>query len=822
MKKRLILFVGVYDTLDIFTYELKKSFDAMGYETMLYDTRDANKSLLAFSQFIQKPVTAALTFNNLGFNMELAPGKNIWEDLGIPCINILMDHPFCYKKALDGAPSNAIVLCTDRNHMRYLNRFYPQIPITGFLPHAGKVLPGAKQPHEGETLPEAKQPLCDRPVDVLYAGNLSRSFAQNIIPDLSGYRSLFDVERVCRRTYEDVIAHPYKTTEQGIEESLLAEGVHLDEADLCQVIADLHFLDLYIVSYYRERVVASVAKAGIGLDLYGAGWEDCDWIALPNVHYHGKIPADEVVVRMQDAKIVLSTMTWFKDGTHDRVFNGMLQGAVAVSDSSIYMKEAFRGNSGAAGNEAAENEVEGTVAAVAPVSSEQELVLFELTELEQLPETIAYLLHHPDIAQNIADNGYRRAMRSETWTARAKELDRDLISELAQEAPFRGKILTISHQLSRTGAPIVLLDMLRLSRKQGYTVDVIAMQDGPLREELEKDGIEVAIQDRFWHVRDAFRELASEYDLVIANTLITYEAVQALNHSEVPVLWWIHEGEQYFEYFKTVIPDFAHIGANIHPYAVGHYVQDVVKRRYGVEIPVLHFAVADSGMKGNCAEVSPADGGGMSDSGMEGNYAEAFLMDGVLTESFQPERKVRFLTAGTYSSVKAQDVLAAAVRLLPPSDRERAEFYFCGNEELVDEEIYRAVVKLEQDFPNVTLLHQLTRAETLSRMEQVDCLIVPSRIDPIPTVAVEMLMKGGLLLCTDVCGIAHYIVDGEDGFTVPPEDPQALADKLSHIIHHPDEWAAIKHAGRKIYEEHFSPEVVEEQMVQILSAITAK
>jgi hypothetical protein len=396
MKKRLILFVGVYDTLDIFTYELKKSFDAMGYDTMLYDTRKVNESLLTLSRFVQEPVTAALTFNNLGFNMELTPGKNIWEDLGIPCINILMDHPFCYKKALDGAPSNAIVLCTDRNHMRYLNRFYPQIPVTGFLPHAGKVLPGLKLP------------LCDRSVDVLYAGGLSRKFAQNIIPDLSGYRSLFDVERVCRRIYEDVIAHPYKTTEQGIEETLLAEGVRLDEADLCQVIADLHFLDLYIVSYYRERVVASVAKAGIGLDLYGAGWEDCDWITLPNVRYHGKVSADEVVVRMQDAKIVLSTMTWFKDGTHDRVFNGMLQGAVAVSDSSIYMKEAFCGSPDA----------------------EQELVLFELTELEQLPETIAYLLQHPDVAQRIADNGYRRALRSETWDARAKELDRDLISEL--------------------------------------------------------------------------------------------------------------------------------------------------------------------------------------------------------------------------------------------------------------------------------------------------------------------------------------------------------------------------------------------------------
>jgi colanic acid/amylovoran biosynthesis glycosyltransferase len=101
-------------------------------------------------------------------------------------------------------------------------------------------------------------------------------------------------------------------------------------------------------------------------------------------------------------------------------------------------------------------------------------------------------------------------------------------------------------------------------------------------------------------------------------------------------------------------------------------------------------------------------------------------------------------------------------------------------------------------------------------------VIAPSRIDPIPTVAVEMLMKDGLLLCTDVCGIAHYIANGVGGFTVPSEDPQALADKLTHIIHHPNEWTAIKHAGRKIYEDHFSPEVVEEQMVQILSTITGK
>jgi glycosyltransferase involved in cell wall biosynthesis len=82
-----------------------------------------------------------------------------------------------------------------------------------------------------------------------------------------------------------------------------------------------------------------------------------------------------------------------------------------------------------------------------------------------------------------------------------------------------------------------------------------------------------------------------------------------------------------------------------------------------------------------------------------------------------------------------------------------------------------------------------------------------------------MLMKTGLLLCTDVCGIAHYIADGVNGFTVPPENPQALADKISQIIHHKEDLKDIKYAGRKIYEEHFSPETVRNQMREIIASM---
>jgi len=55
--------------------------------------------------------------------------------------------------------------------------------------------------------------------------------------------------------------------------------------------------------------------------------------------YGGLVAPSKVLELMQDAKIVLSTMTWFKAGSHDRVFNGMLAGAVSVTDDSEYIRE---------------------------------------------------------------------------------------------------------------------------------------------------------------------------------------------------------------------------------------------------------------------------------------------------------------------------------------------------------------------------------------------------------------------------------------------------------------------------------------------------
>lgn len=392
MSKRLILTVGVLDTLDIFTYAMIPEFEKLGYELLVFDTKKMAESLGALSQFAARPVTAMLCFNNLGFNMELVPGKNVWEELSIPPINILMDHPYMHKNALDHAPKNAIVLVIDRNHMKYLNRFYPGLSAVGFLPHGGS--------DEGITPP----PMKGRSIPLLYAGGVSLPGKASPFPDLSHLD--FDAKTVADNALSLLIEEPDHTVEGALEQCLLDKGIRLSDAELCSVIADLHYIDGMAVSHYREKLIQTLAEAGLPVLLYGNNWQYLPWIThCPSLDFQGRVSSYKIVELMRDTKIVLNTMTWFKDGTHDRIFNGMLGGAVAMSDSSLYMKENFE--------------------------SGKELVLFELKDIPELPDRVSSLLSDENRLSRIAEAGYQRAVSRESWQARARELDKDLISQLS-------------------------------------------------------------------------------------------------------------------------------------------------------------------------------------------------------------------------------------------------------------------------------------------------------------------------------------------------------------------------------------------------------
>lgn len=99
--------------------------------------------------------------------------------------------------------------------------------------------------------------------------------------------------------------------------------------------------------------------------------------------------------------------------------------------------------------------------------------------------------------------------------------------------------------------------------------------------------------------------------------------------------------------------------------------------------------------------------------------------------------------------------------------------------------------------------------EALDMLDASHILLAPSVTaddgdeEGIPNVVKEALALGVPVVATAHGGIGELIEDGKSGYLVAERDPEALAERLMHLIDHPERWAALGAAGRRAVEERF-------------------
>jgi len=385
--KNFVFITGLYDTLDLFSRELMAAFRQRGHfclELSISTMEDDLRKLLLLHQ--REGVDAVIAFNNLGYNLGENEGGNLWEAMGVPYVDILMDHPFHYHTVLAALPGTSLVGCIDRNHVIYIENYYPNVAGSFFLAHAGCLEPLVTAPHDSTPV---------RDISVLYAGNLSRVLIEQLIPDFEAY-PMIDGAAFSGEVLEDLISNPRRTTEDVIRQHLTDQHISFSPEEEREFIFYFRFLDGFATSFYREQAVRILVEQGIPVDVLGIGWEKCSWADHKNLHLLGHVDAPEVLSYMKRSKVVLNNLTWFKDGAHDRIFNGMLSGAAVVSDTSKYLEEIF--------------------------ASGKELFLYDLKNTAALPGMMSNLLEDEVRRDAMAREGREETLRSHTWKNRAEEL----------------------------------------------------------------------------------------------------------------------------------------------------------------------------------------------------------------------------------------------------------------------------------------------------------------------------------------------------------------------------------------------------------------
>ncbi len=89
-------------------------------------------------------------------------------------------------------------------------------------------------------------------------------------------------------------------------------------------------------------------------------------------------------------------------------------------------------------------------------------------------------------------------------------------------------------------------------------------------------------------------------------------------------------------------------------------------------------------------------------------------------------------------------------------------------------------------------------------LSAADVVVLPSLFEGLPLVAIETLAAGRPMVATAVDGTPEVVIDGQTGRTVPPSDPQALAEAIADMLRDPARAAALASAGHAWVGERFS------------------
>lgn len=402
MFDRVILFTGDIETLEFFSKQLGSYFEKEGYGVFYFDFLKEQQSFRKMKRFVKPNSTIMITFNFIGIRndeiFKLNGNSLFFDAYHIPCFNIVVDHPFYYHELLGIRPKNYYQFCIDYDHIAYMNRFFPDIPMAPFLPLGGTSL--FESPEAWEHGKALWLPMKERKMDIVFAGNYvpPSNFDQYITRLDDEYTAFY------HGILDDLIAHPGLSMERVFETHLRREMVGLSDEDLKECMGKMIFLDLYIRFYFREKVVKTLVDNGFPVHVFGKGWEQFPCRHPENLVQGGSLNSHDCLKKISEGKLSLNVMPWFKNGAHDRIFNSMLNGSVSLSDPSAYLEKEF--------------------------SDGTDIAFYSLEHLKELPALAENLLKSDDTLESIALQAYKKAAASHTWANRGKAMERFAFSVL--------------------------------------------------------------------------------------------------------------------------------------------------------------------------------------------------------------------------------------------------------------------------------------------------------------------------------------------------------------------------------------------------------
>lgn len=348
-------------------------------------------------------------------------------------------------------------------------------------------------------------------------------------------------------------------------------------------------------------------------------------------------------------------------------------------------------------------------------------------------------------------------------------------------------ILLVSHELSLSGAPIVLLQLAEALKRKGFQTIIICGLDGDkFLDNAALKEIPVVYYPGLLksHLVFSIRKLFSK---IIVNTIICAPVINQLIGTDSSVIWWIHEAREIYN-GRAAREMPMKVTDNIRIYSVGSYAKKALLSRFPrYKVKSLIYSVPDLTKVPNISD---------------------FHID-------LPNKKI-FALFGSIQYRKGQDILKKAIERLPEKIRKECFFLFVGYNS--NPKISDMLLELNNKYPdNVLYMNEIKLNDLFGLFYDIDFLICASRDDPMPVVIANSMSLGKPCICSEYTGSAPIIDQFNAGFVYRRNSPAALAQKIEDALFLKQEnYESMSKNARLAYEQLFSELVFEKELDRCL------
>ncbi len=357
-------------------------------------------------------------------------------------------------------------------------------------------------------------------------------------------------------------------------------------------------------------------------------------------------------------------------------------------------------------------------------------------------------------------------------------------------------ILLVSHSMSLSGAPLMLYTLARYLQSSGFEIAIFCSEDGPLHELFKKAGIGVILAlplkpDTIDPA--AIARIAGSYQVIIANTVLSWQAVLLAKAYGKPAILWIHEaklGIEFSRIYPGILDGLAVADRVIFP--VTAVAQLYVKHVSLVQTRVLPYGLAL-------------------------NDVQKIDTQKTSKHKRNTDSRLRLVCIGSLEPRKGQDFLLQTLGNLPTSLLDTLELFLIGRP--FNAEYVLRIQQQARMLPHVTFVGAVDRQAVMAYLRTADILVLPSRDEVLPVVLLEAMYHERAIIATRVGGVAEAISDGVHGLLVEADDEPALAAALTKLCNDRELRQQLGRNAGVRFRERFTLDKMGEQFIALIDEV---